>query len=192
MAEAEGQDMHMRRKSSQLLVIDVQEKLAPHVADGGDVIINCGRLLRYARRMDVPITITEHYPQGIGGTVPALLEHAGNDAKRLEKITFSGWREKRIHKRVARLADDDRTQVVVAGMEAHVCVTQTVLDLLDAELDVYLVVDAVGSRRAATRDVAVERMARAGAHLVTQEMVAFEWLERGDAAEIKDVLAVLK
>lgn len=184
--------MLMRRKKAQLLIVDVQEKLAPHVDGSAAIIANCGRLLRYARRMDVPITITEHYPKGIGATVPELIELAGNDAKRLEKISFSSWRQKRIRDCIASLADDGRTQVVVAGMESHVCVTQTVLDLLKVELDVFLVADAVGSRESETRRLAVERMAGAGAHIVSHEMVAFEWLERGDAAEFKDVLAVLK
>ena len=184
--------MLMRRKKAHLLIVDVQEKLAPHVAGSAEIIANCGRLMRYARRLGVPITVTEHYPQGIGGTVPALIEQAGNDAERLEKITFSSWRQKRIRERIAELADDGRTQVVVAGMEAHVCVAQTVLDLLKVELDVFLVVDAVGSRQDETRRIAVERMARAGAHVVAHEMVAFEWLERGDTAEFKDVLAMLK
>lgn len=183
--------MLMDREHSQLLLIDVQEKLAPHVADAPRLISNAARLVRYAQRLRVPGTVTEHYPAGLGPTVPELKGLAG-DMRTLEKITFSGWRTKEIHRRIADLADSERTQLVVAGMESHVCVLQTVLDLLDAELDVFLVADATGSRDREVRRVALDRMAQAGARIVTQEMVAFEWLGRGDTAEFKDLIGVIK
>lgn len=184
--------MLAKRSESQLLVIDVQQKLAPHIADGDAVIENCARLVRYARRMGVPATITEHYPKGLGKTAAPVADAAGNDTPCLEKIAFSCWRDDCIHNRLRTFVDKGRQQIIVAGMETHVCVGQTVLDLRSAGHDVMLVADAVGSRQARTRDIAIERMRDAGVAIVTQEMIAFEWLERGDAAEVKDILALLK
>jgi nicotinamidase-related amidase len=184
--------MRAERRRAQLLIIDVQEKLAPHIDGGEATAANCGRLIRYARRLGVPITITEHYPKGLGPTVSSLREAAGNEAPCLEKIAFSCWRDDAIRNRIEALAADGRDQIVVAGMEAHVCVGQTVLDLLAAFQDVFLVADAVGSRDARVRDLAIERYRDAGATIVAQEMIAFEWLERGDDPAFKDLIELIK
>lgn len=184
--------MLMNRNRAHLLVIDVQERLAPHIAAGQAVVANCRRLCRYARRLGVPVTLTEHYPKGLGPTDPRIVEAAGNEACRLEKISFSCWRDTAIRERIEGLAGKGRDQLVIAGMEAHVCVGQTVLDLVAAGRPVFLVADAVGSRSAEVRDLAVERFRRAGAHIVAQEMVAFEWLERGDHPAFKDLVELIK
>ena len=184
--------MHMQRDRSQLLVIDVQSKLAPHVSGQAQVVTNATRLLRYARRLEVPATITEHYPKGLGPTVAEVREAAGNDAPVLEKIAFSSWKDAGIRARIESLKAEGRDQIIVAGMEAHVCVAQTALDLVAAGLDIYLVADAVGSRETVARDIAIERLRQAGATIVAQEMVAFEWLARGDDPAFKDVVAIVK
>ena len=184
--------MLIDRSRSQLLLIDIQAKLAPHVADGQAVVANCTRLARYASRLGVPTTLTEHYPKGLGPTANSILEALGNDVPRFDKIAFSSWRDDAIRGRIEALRVDGLDQVVVAGMEAHVCVGQTSLDLIAAGLQVFLVADAVGSRAADVRDVAIRRLERAGAHIVTHEMVAFEWLGRGDTKEFKDLIEVIK
>ncbi len=184
--------MLMDRGRAQLLLIDIQDRLAPHVAGGEAVTANCARLARYARRLDVPVTLTEHYPKGLGPTAPQVLAALGNETAALGKIAFSSWQDQAIRARIEALRDEGRTQVVVAGMEAHVCVGQTSLDLIAAGLDVFLVADAVGSRSAEVRDHAIRRLERAGAHIVTHEMVAFEWLGRGDTKEFKDLIEVIK
>ncbi|MDX2158476.1 MAG: hydrolase [Hyphomicrobiaceae bacterium] len=192
--------MLMNRGRGQLLVIDVQDRLAPHIAGGSEVVANCCRLVAYARRLGVPVTLTEHYPPGLGATAPAVLEAAGHPAASgasevppvLQKISFSCWRDDRIRDRIEDLRARRRDQLVVAGMETHVCVGQTVLDLLGDSRHVFLVSDAVGSRSAAVRDAAIERLRGAGAHIVTQEMVAFEWLERGDHPAFKGLVKLIK
>ncbi|MEL6375321.1 MAG: isochorismatase family protein [Pseudomonadota bacterium] len=156
------------------------------------MILNCGRLLGYARRLEVPGTVSEHYPSGLGSTVAPLREIADTVMPQLEKITFSAWAAAAIRDRLSTLREDGRDQVVVAGMEAHVCVCQTALDLIAQDFNVYVVADAVGSRASATCDHAVARMRDAGAAIVSQEMVAFEWLERGDTPEFKDLLGLIK
>lgn len=186
--------MLLDRARSQLMIIDVQSKLTPHIAAGYDVIQACTRLAQYARRLGVPITITEHYPKGLGPTVATVAEAAGNEAATLAKIAFSCWRDEGIRARLQALAGQGRNQVIVAGTEAHVCVGQTALSLLDRStgLDVYLVADAVGSRRTGDRDAAIDRLRAAGAKIVTQEMVAFEWLERGGTPEFQDLIGMIK
>lgn len=184
--------MRMERHQSQLLIVDVQDKLAPHIETVREVVANSKRLAAYARRMGVPTTLSEHYPKGLGPTVGEVKAEAGNETPALEKIAFSCWQDAGLRARLGGLRDAGRTQIVVAGMEAHVCVCQTVLDLVADGADVYLVADAVGSRKVATRDLAIDRMRAAGATIVSHEMVAFEWLARGDAAETKDIIALVK
>jgi nicotinamidase-related amidase len=186
--------MLLDRRRSHLMIIDVQSKLAPHISGGAEVITACERLARYARRLDVPITITEQYPKGLGPTVPSIVEAAGNAAAPLTKIAFSCWRDDGIRSRLQSLAAQGRNQVVIAGTETHVCVGQTTLSLLDKStgLDIYLVADAVGSRRDRDRDTAIARLRGAGAQIVTQEMVAFEWLERGGTPEFQDLIGMIK
>ncbi|MBN9262001.1 MAG: hydrolase [Hyphomicrobium sp.] len=184
--------MLMDRDRAQLLLIDIQDRLAPHVAGGEAVTANCARLAQYARRLAVPVTLTEHYPKGLGPTAPSVLAALGSETAALGKIAFSSWKDPAIRARIEALRDEGRTQVVVAGMESHVCVGQTSLDLIAAGLDIFLVADAVGSRSAEVRDLAVRRLERAGAHIVTHEMVAFEWLGRGDTKEFKDLIEVIK
>lgn len=184
--------MFARRSQSQLLLIDIQAKLAPSVDGHERVITNAARLLAYAKRLGVPVTVTEHYPAGIGATVATLSGLLGKDLPVLEKITFSGWQTPAIAARIDELRAAGRRQIVVAGMEAHVCVLQTALDLLANDFEVLLVADAVGSRQPETRQIAIDRLARAGAAIVTQEMVAFEWLERGGTPEFKDLIQVIK
>ncbi len=180
------------RSRAQLLIIDVQQKLAPHVAGQATVLANCRRLVRYAQRLDVPITVTEHYPEGLGPTCIELAAAAGPGAPVFGKITFSSLKDEAIATRLRTLKADGRDQIVVAGMEAHVCVCQTVLDLLQEGFHVAVAADAVGSRVTEVRQLALDRMARAGAGIVSHEMVAFEWLERGDSPEFKDLIGVIK
>ncbi len=184
--------MRVERRRAQLMIIDVQEKLAPHIEGGEAAAANCGRLIRYARRLGVPITITEQYSKGLGPTLSTLREVAGNETPCLEKITFSCWRNDAIRGRIEALAAEGRDQIVIAGTETHVCVGQTVLDLLAASHNVFLVADAVGSREARVRDLALERYRREGAKIVTQEMIGFEWLDRGDDPAFKDLIAIIK
>jgi len=184
--------MLMSRSRSQLLLIDIQDRLAPHVAGGEAILANCTRLAHYARRLAVPTNLTEHYPEGLGRVVTSVRTALGDSTAPLAKIAFSAWQEPAIRTRIEAFRAAGRSQIMVAGMEAHACVCQTTLDLVAAGLDVFLVADAVGSRSDEVRDLALRRMERAGAYLVAHEMVAFEWLGRGDTKEFKDLIEVIK
>ena len=165
--------MLIRAETSALLIVDPQERLLPAIHDGERVVENCVWLLEIARRLKVPVAATIQYPKGLGPL-------AANLAARLapheiaEKIHFSAVADGCL----PALPGMERPQVVVVGSEAHVCVLQTAIDLHAAGKQVYVVADAVGSRRAEDRELALARMRQLGLQIVTREMVAFEWLHR--------------
>lgn len=182
----------LQRERSQLLLIDLQERLVPAI-DGHDAVVaTAERLVRYARRLSVPITISEQYPKGLGPTVIRLIEAAGNAAARLDKVEFSCLANSGLAVHLGSIQAKGRDQVVVAGVEAHVCVLQSVLDLLGGRYEVFLAADAVGSRAASSRALAIDRLRDAGATIVDNEMVMFEWLERAGTPEFKELQGLLK
>jgi nicotinamidase-related amidase len=173
--------MRLRAADSLLLLIDLQERLHPAI-DGGDAVLaHCRWLAAVATRLAVPVLLTEQYPQGLGPTLPALRD-ACPDAVRVEKLHFSAVTEGQLLP-----AAGSRRQFVVGGTEAHVCVLQTVLDLIAPDREVFVVAEAVGSRRPADRELAIERMRQAGAVIVSREMVAFEWLERAGTERFREI-----
>lgn len=176
------------RNDSFLLIVDVQEKLAPAVIAAERVVGNAGRLITAAQRLSVPVFLTEHCPSRIGPALRVLRGRVSEDAV-LEKAHFSVSAEPRC---AARLAALDRRQCVIAGMEAHVCVLQAALGLVRAGYRTFVVSDAVSSRNEHDRQTALRRMRDEGVMMVTTEMIIFEWLERGDAPEFRDLLPVIK
>jgi nicotinamidase-related amidase len=168
---------------SRLLLVDLQARLAPHVADGDEVVRQCQNLLDGARILGVPVLASEHYPEGLGPTVPSLRQHLA-DGEVLRKDHFSCIAEPALR---PRLLGDHRRTLVVAGMEAHVCVMQSALEAAAQGLRVLLVADAVGSRRAADREFALRRMAGAGISLVSREMILFEWCRQGGTATFREL-----
>ena len=179
----------LNRRSSRLLIVDVQEKLFAALDEQvQDRLLDACRFLSEgARLLEVPITATEQYPQGLGPTVASLVEFADSRPakKRFSGVECTGWP-------TAAEVTDDRFQIVVAGMETHVCVLQTVLDLLAAGYQTYVVIDAVAGRGRIDHGVAIERMANSGAIITTAESVLFEWCESSDAAEFKQLSALVK
>jgi len=172
------------RATSALLVVDFQSRLMPAIEDGTAVVANARRLLAAAGLLDVPMMFTEQNAGGLGATVPELDPAAHGPV--LPKMTFDACRDGGL----AKLPD--RPDLVVAGCEAHVCVLQTVLGLLDAGRRVYVVQDALGARRAESKSVALPRMERHGAEIVTTEMVIFEWLATAEHPRFRAALALLK
>ena len=180
--------MLIDRHQSLLLIVDIQEKLAPAIHEGAAAIANNQRLLAAADRLGVPIVVSEQYVRGLGPTVPAL-QPLPPRAQRFEKMHFSCAREPGF---LDLIADSGRRRIIVTGMEAHVCVLQTVLGLLDAGYAVCLVEDATSSRTPANRAAAISRMREAGADIVTTEMVLFEWLARAGTDEFRTLLPLIK
>ncbi|MCR9137597.1 MAG: hydrolase [Alphaproteobacteria bacterium] len=176
------------RARSLLLVIDMQEKLGPKI-DGIDEVLMRNRvLLDMAGQLDVPVVFTEQYPKGLGGTYPDLLTRAPG-GKVVEKIHFDATAADTL---LPVIEAQGRSQIIVTGTEAHVCVLQTAMSLLRHGLDVRLVTDAVGSRRPADRDAGIARLCDAGAIGMTTEMVIFEWLEQADTEAFRRALPTIR
>jgi nicotinamidase-related amidase len=174
------------RGRSILCLIDLQEKLMPAIAGADDVVANAGRLLAAAEELGVPVLSTEQNPKGLGPTVKALARPDG-DHPVISKMTFDSC-----HAPGVMDGLPPGHHVVVAGAEAHVCVLQTALGLLDRSRRVFVVADAVGSRRPENRKAALRRLERAGAEIVTTEMVIFEWLGTAEDPAFKSVIALVK
>ena len=167
---------------STLFVLDLQTRMIPAIADHEALIQNVLWLTRVAQKIGVPVAATEQYPKGLGPLIPAvrkLLEEAAIASKNHFSAVTAQC--------LAGLPGHDRAQAVIVGAEAHVCVLQTALEMLEDGKEVYVVADCVGSRRHADRDIALTRMRDEGIRVVTREMVAFEWLAVADTALFRDV-----
>lgn len=172
------------RENSALLVVDLQAKLMPAIDDGLSVLANAERLLKAADLLRIPVLFTEQNAKGLGGTVPELQPETRRIA---HKMTFDACRTAGFLQ-----ALPNRPDVIVSGCEAHVCVLQTVMGLLSAGRRVYVVRDALGSRRSESKETAIRRMERNGAEIVTTEMVLFEWLETADDPRLSAVITLVK
>jgi nicotinamidase-related amidase len=184
--------MLLTRDKSQLLIVDVQEKLVPAIAGKDRVVERCVRLVRAARRLGIPITLSEQYPQGLGPTVDAIRAALANDGFVGDKVEFSCLKSEPLRERLHELRRQGRQQVVIGGTEAHVCVAQTAIDLEAQGFEAFVVADAVGSRSKTSRKLAFDRLLNSGVDIVDSEMVLFEWLERAGTPEFKEVHALVK
>jgi nicotinamidase-related amidase len=198
----------------QLVLVDYQTRLMPAIADSAQVLANAVRLAQMAQAMGVPMVATEQNPEKLGASAPelgAILAQAR--ARIFPKMAFSACADgltellrpaerkapagnarslpKHLQKAVPA-SEPARGTVVIAGCEAHVCLLQTALELLEEEFEVWVVTDACGSRTDRNRDAAYDRLAGNGAELVTTEMVAFEWLRSAQHPQFRDVQALIK
>ena len=200
-------------EESQLVLVDYQAKLMPVIGDGEAVLANALRLAKIANQLDVPVTLTEHCADKLGASDERLAELAdvlmnkqsfSAVAEGLSQALLPEPKAKPLaaprgnarslpkHLRKPEVEEPERRTIVIAGCEAHVCLLQTALDLLDEEWDVWVVTDACGSRTERNRDAAYDRLAGAGAELVTTEMVAFEWLREASHPAWREVLELIK
>ncbi len=171
-----------------VLVVDVQEKLLPHMHNAAEVTQQVGRLLAGAQVLDLPVLVTEQYPKGLGRTVPAVEALLDRAELRQEKMLFSACLPP-VRQALDRLG---RRVVLVAGIEAHVCILQTCLDLLEAGVTTALVSDAIGSRRAADQTAAVQRLVQAGVVPTTVESALLEMVREAGTPQFKAMLPVIK
>ena len=177
----------MNRDDTALVVVDVQEKLMPLIAGGERIVWNIRRLLDGAKILGVDVVATEQYPQGLGHTLAELAERI--DGEIPDKLHFSCGTCGDLF---SNLAAADIHRLLLCGIEAHVCVQQTALDLLAAGFGVYLAVDAVGSRSDLDREVALRRMELSGVTLTTTEAALFEWCEKSGTPEFKQISALVR
>ncbi len=176
----------LSRTESALLIVDVQEKLLGLISGWRRVVWNIGRLIDGAQLLGVPCTATEQYPQGLGPSHPDV---AARLPERPSKQRFSCVGCGSIPE---QWAERGLTKIVVAGIETHVCILQTVLDLLSEGFRVYVVADAVGARHPVDHEIALRRMDSQGAILTTCESVLFEWCESSAAVEFKQVSQLIR
>ena len=182
----------IKPECTQVLVIDMQEKLLPAMDAPEAVLANCVRLVQAAARLSLPITISQQYPKGIGATVAELRRHLPNDCMTLDKMAFSCIRDVALRGRVEQLASDGREHVVVCGIEAHVCVLQTAIEIVEEGLQCFVVADAIASRAPASKDIALTRMQASGVVAVTTEMAIFEWLGVAGTPDFKALMPLVK
>ncbi len=185
-----GAAAKLNRDQAMLLVIDVQTKLLPHVEDHEQTVAAIATLLQAAPILGVPVMATVQYVKGLGPTedrLADLLQQQG--IEQIEKAAFSVCCDGPIR---LRLAEMNRSQAIVAGIEAHVCVEQTVLDLLASGVQPFVCVDAVSSRYGLDLDVSLNRMQAAGAVITTVEAVLFELCNISGTPEFKELLKLVK
>ena len=174
---------------SSLLLIDVQERLLPAMLGPEQILARCKILVAAATTLGLPVTISEQYPQGLGPTVQALTD---NKALVFEKLSFSCWRDDALKARFVTLHEGGRPLVIVAGIEAHVCVLQTCFDLAHAGFGVFAVSDAMSSRSPLSVDLATERMRSSGVEVINTEMAVFELLGKAGTAQFKELSGLIK
>jgi nicotinamidase-related amidase len=200
---------------SQLVLVDYQSRLMPAIFESSLVLANAVKLARMAKLLEVPVWGTAENPGKLGAPVPeiqAAIAAAGG--RTLDKMSFSavadglldllrpparlpgvGGNARSLPKHLQKPApepEEGRSTIVIAGCEAHVCLMQTALDLLEEEFEVWVVTDACSSRTERNRDAAFDRLAGNGAELVTTEMVAFEWLRTAEHEVFKEILGLVK
>lgn len=201
--------MLLDAEDSQLVLVDYQERLLPALSEGAQALANAVRLARMAQMLEVPVLGTEQSPDKLGSNAHELRSLC---LRTLQKTSFGavsdgladwlrpvvkqqGGNARSLPKHLqkpAAAAPQGRQTIVIAGCEAHVCLLQTALALIEQEFDVWVVTDACASRTDRNRDAAFDRLAGAGAELVTTEMVAFEWLRGADHPLFREVQALIK
>ena len=201
--------MLLNAEDCQLVLVDYQSRLLPAIHQGAEVLARARFLAQVARLLDVPVWGTEQNPDKLGSNDEALRALCG---RTFSKMTFDGSRcalsealrpaqpkpggnarsLPRHLQKPAAAALPARSTILLAGVEAHVCLLQTALGLLEQEWDVWVVTDASSSRRERDRDAAFDRLAGSGVELVTSEMVAYEWLEDCEHPRFREVLALVK
>jgi nicotinamidase-related amidase len=180
--------MLIDKAKSALLVVDIQDKLAPLQYARESMEANVALLLKGAAALDVPVLVSEQYPKGLGHTVSGLTGLFRDDVV-IAKTAFSCARDGIWKKRFDALG---RAQAVICGIEAHVCVLQTAMELKAVGTEVFVAADAVTSRTQANRDLGIARMRENGIQIVSAEMVLFEWMGEAGTPEFKTVSALLK
>lgn len=180
--------MLLDRDQSLLLVIDMQERLMPAIADGEACLARARLLLQIAGLLEVPTLVSEQYPRGLGHSISALLPWPPG-TRVLEKASFSCGRNAGLR---AAISATGRRQLLLCGVETHVCVLQTAIDFLARGFEIFVAADASGSRDALRRELGLERMRQEGVRIVHTEMAAFEWLGEAGTDTFRRVVPLLK
>jgi nicotinamidase-related amidase len=180
--------MRLKRAGTGLIVVDIQEWLLPAIFEKDRVIQNAARLAKGAAILGIPVFATEQYRKGLGPTVAAVAAAISQFAP-IEKLTFSACGAPAV---MVALSDKQISSVLLCGIEAHICVTQTCLDLLEEGIGVFVAGDAVSSRTSENCRAGLDRMRQAGAVIVSTEMALFEWLGQAGTEEFRQILPLVR
>ncbi len=175
--------MKILPSNSTLIVIDLQERLIPKIHESEELLKNIIWTVDLAKTIGIPMILTEHCPHKIG-TTPSILREKFDASEIISKTYFSAVREGNLLKNIQK----ERKQIIVVGAEAHICVQQTVLDLLEFGYQVFILDSGVGTRNLNDKEKALQRMQQNGAEIITPDMLAFEWLEKAETELFKTVL----
>ena len=179
----------LSREQAALAVIDMQEAFRPVIPDFSEVAARIAKAVQGARLLEVPVIVTEQYPRGLKHTAEEIVPHLPSGSEAIEKMCFSSCGADKFQ---AELISRNIKQVIVVGIEAHICVTQTVLDMLSKGLEVHLLVDCITSRKRESKEVALARMVQAGAVPSNLEMALFEMMRGADSPQFKAVQSLIK
>lgn len=180
--------MRILREDTAALLVDIQEKLLPAVHMAEETLAATAKLIKGLRVLDVPIVPIRHYPKGMGD-LAAELRNALGDYTPSDKVTFSAWETPELRERIQTLG---KKNLLVFGMESHVCVLQTVIDIANSGYNVVVVSDCVASRRPEDKNIALRRAEKEGAILTTSESILFELLRKAGTDTFKEILALVK
>jgi len=178
----------LSKEGTALVIIDIQEKLFPHMAEKDRIAQNVAKLVKFAEIMKIPVVLTEQYPKGLGCTIPEVKRLVPN-IHPIEKVDFTCLGSEEFKACLGRL---EAQKLIITGIESHICVTQTAIDGLNKGYKVYVVSDAVSSRSLADKAIAIERMRQSGVTIVSTEMLIYELLGRAGTAEFREALKLVK
>ena len=167
--------------NSILVIIDIQEKLVKAASNGEKTIINTSQISQAAQILSIPVIITEQYPKGLGATVESI---TGSDAFIMEKSSFSAFKEPEFEQKINSL---NRKQVILCGIETHICVLQTAIDLYKNGYEVYVLKDCVSSRSEEEQNSGLELLKQYGIKVITVEIALFQWLKSSKHPQFKDI-----
>lgn len=173
--------MLLDKEKSCLVVVDIQEKLTPKVVHAKTLVEKANWLMRLASELDVPVLVCEQYPKGLGYTIAPLKDLLPMHLV-VEKLSFSAYRDPIF---TQELQKNNRKQIILLGIETHVCILQTALDLQANGYHVFVVLDAVSARHLHDHQVAIDRMKQIGVHIITAEMVFYEWMRHAGTPMFK-------
>ncbi len=180
--------MRILREESAAVVVDIQERLLPHIHEGEIILKNCLKLIEGLKILSVPVIITQQYTKGLGPTVPSVMQMFP-EFRYIEKISFSCCEEPAFQKEIILL---EKTEIILCGIEAHVCVLQTCLDLLAGGRRPVVVEDCVSSRKPNDKHIAIERMRQEGARITTMESLLFELTRVAGNETFKSISGIVK
>jgi len=182
-------DTLLQTDNALLLVIDIQDAFVPHIHEMDRVIHRSAQLIQGARLLDLPIIVTEQYPKGLGRTVPGVKETLNDSIAIYEKIHFNCFLDPAIKQ---ALQETHRRQILIAGIESHICVAQTALSLRQADFEVFVAADAVSSRRPDDRTIALERLRYAGVIITSVEAALMEMTISSKHPQFKEISKLIK